>query len=90
MQGTRVRGLVWEDPTCRGATKPMHHNYWARVPQLLKPGCLEPMLHNKEKPPQWEAHTPQRRVAPASRSLQLEKAGAQQQRPNAAKNKLNK
>ena len=27
MQGTRVRVLVWEDPTCRGATKPVHHNY---------------------------------------------------------------
>ena len=27
MQGTRVRALVWEDPTFRGATKPMHHNY---------------------------------------------------------------
>ena len=27
MQGTRVRSLVWEDPTCRGATKPMRHNY---------------------------------------------------------------
>ena len=23
MQGTRVRSLVWEDPTCRRATKPM-------------------------------------------------------------------
>ena len=28
MQGTRVRALVWEDPTCRGATGP-------REPQLL-------------------------------------------------------
>ena len=27
MQGTWVRALVWEDPTCHGATKPMHHNY---------------------------------------------------------------
>ena len=27
MQGTRVRALVQEDPTCRGATKPMRHNY---------------------------------------------------------------
>ena len=26
MQGTRVRALVWEDPTCRGATKPVSHN----------------------------------------------------------------
>ena len=27
MQGTRVRALVREDPTCCGATKPVHHNY---------------------------------------------------------------
>ena len=27
MQGTRVRALVREDPTCCGATKPMCHNY---------------------------------------------------------------
>ena len=51
--------LVWEDPTCRGATKPARcnywacalepasHNYWAHVPQLLKPRRLEPVLHNK-------------------------------------------
>ena len=59
IQGTWVRALVWEDPTCRGATKPVHHNYWvcaldleshnyrARVPQLLKPTRLEPVLCNK-------------------------------------------
>ena len=29
MQGTRVQALVWEDPTCRGATGPVSHNYWA-------------------------------------------------------------
>ena len=39
MQGTRVRSLVWEDPTCCGATKPVCHNYWACVLQLLKPVC---------------------------------------------------
>ena len=27
LQGTRVRALVQEDPTCRGTTKPIHHNY---------------------------------------------------------------
>ena len=27
MQETWVRALVQEDPTCRGATKPVHHNY---------------------------------------------------------------
>ena len=29
MQGIRVRALVWEDPTCHGATGPVSHNYWA-------------------------------------------------------------
>ena len=59
MQGTWVQALVREDPTCRRATKPMchnywdcalepvSHNYWAHAPQLLKPTCLEPVLHNK-------------------------------------------
>ena len=27
MQGTRVQFLVWEDPTCCGAAKPMSQNY---------------------------------------------------------------
>ena len=27
MQGTWVRALVQEDPTCCGATKPVRHNY---------------------------------------------------------------
>ena len=47
------------DPTCRGATKPVRHNYWAHalepvshnywahMPQLLKPMHLEPVLRNK-------------------------------------------
>ena len=26
MQGTRVRALAWEDPTCRGAAGPVSHN----------------------------------------------------------------
>ena len=59
MQGTWVWALVWKDPTCCRATKPMRHNYracalepashnyWAHMPQLLKPTCLEPVLHNK-------------------------------------------
>ena len=33
MQGTRVRALVQEDPTCRRATKPLRHNYWACAPE---------------------------------------------------------
>ena len=38
VQGTRVRALVWEDPTCGGAMKLVRHNYWACA--------LEPTSHN--------------------------------------------
>ena len=31
-QGTRVWSLVWEDSTCHGAAKPVHHSYRACVP----------------------------------------------------------
>ena len=31
MQGTRVPSLVWEDSTCRGAAKPVHHDCWAHA-----------------------------------------------------------
>ena len=87
MQGTRVRALVWEDPTCRGATRPVHHNYWAcalepishnysaHEPQLLSPCATTTEARApraralpQEKPPQWDAHTLQRRVAPACRN----------------------
>ena len=40
MQGTQVLSLVQEDSTCCGASK-------ARVPQLLRPMRLEPVLCNK-------------------------------------------
>ena len=29
MQGTQIQSLVWEDSTCQGATKPVHHQCWA-------------------------------------------------------------
>ena len=91
-----VRALVREDPTCRGAAKLVRHNYWAcalepashnnwaRVPQLLKPALLEPA-----RAPQWEATAIRLRTATKSSpcSPQLEKARAQQRRPNTAKNK---
>ena len=58
MQETRVWTLVQQDPTCSGATKPMHHRYWART--------LEPTSHNYRahalqllKPAQSRAHVPQ-------------------------------
>ena len=59
IQGTWVRSQVQEDSTCLEANKPVclnywahtlgsaSHNYWAYILQLLKPGCLESVLHNK-------------------------------------------
>ena len=90
MQGTRVWALVREDPTCRGATKPMchnywacalepvSHNYWARVPQLLKPA-----YHNYWSPHAWSPCSATREAAAmrstcatksSPRSPQLEKS----------------
>ena len=42
MQGTQVRALIREDPTCRRAAKPVRHNYWACA--------LEPASHNYQSP----------------------------------------
>ena len=39
MQGTRVRALVWEDPTCSEQL-----GQWATI---TEPAHLEPVLHNK-------------------------------------------
>ena len=97
MQETQIWSLVWEDPTCGGATKPVHHNYWtcalepgshdswAHVLQLLKPACPRACALKQEKPPQREAHSLQLEGIP--RSLQLEKACTQRPRPSAAKKK---
>ena len=69
MQETQVRPLVWEDPTCHRATKPMHHNYWActlepedhnygaHMPQLPNCMCSRAWAPQQEKPPQREATT---------------------------------
>ena len=47
MQATWVQSLIREDPhfSCRGATKPMHHNYWTCA--------LEPRRHDY-----WSPHAP--------------------------------
>ena len=57
MQGTRLRALVWEDPTCRGATGPMSHNYWACASGACAP--------QQGRPQWWEACAPRWRVDPA-------------------------
>ena len=83
MQGTPVCSLILEDPTCCKAIKPVYHNYWADMLQLLKPTCPSSCSLQQEK---------RRNEKPAHRkeyphSLQLEKACAQQWRPSTVRNK---
>ena len=51
VQGTRLRALVWEDPTCCGATKPVRHNTEPALQSpratTTEPARLEPVLRNK-------------------------------------------
>ena len=101
MQGTRVRALVWEDPTCHRAAKPVlynywawalelaSHNYWAHVPLLLKPAHQEPVLRNGGGGG-TAVSGPCTMAKGSPCSPQLERACAQQQRPNAATKKKKK
>ena len=82
------------------ALKPMSHNYWSpwatttetHVPQLLKPMChnywslctQNPCPATREAPAMRSPHTA---TKSSPRSRQLEKARAQQRRPNRAKKK---
>ena len=57
MQGTQVRALVWEDPTCRGATGPVGHNYWASAsgacaPESLR-GCDSERPTHRDEDEEW-------------------------------------
>ena len=79
MQGTRVQSLVWEDPTCHEATKPVRRNYGGSAGPRA---CALPTSEI----------TARRSLRTATReqpcSLQLEEACVQQQNPRAAKNKF--
>ena len=69
-QGTWIQSLVWEDSTCRRATKSMHHNYWAwtlepascnywyLMMQLLKPVFWNKRSHHNEKPSLLQGESP--------------------------------
>ena len=93
MQEIRVQSLVWEDPTWHRATRPTCHNYgahvleprscnyWAQVPQLLKPASPHIFA------PQQEACTPQ--LKNSSCSLQLEKNLHSNEDPAPPKYKIN-
>ena len=72
VQGTGVRPLVWEDSTCRRATKPMLHSYCSL--NMLEPTCSGACSAAKVTP----------MISPCTA---LEKACLQQPRPGAAKSK---
>ena len=90
MQGTWVRSLAREDHTCHGATKPMCYKYWACA--------LEAASHNYWSPHAYSPcsatreatalRSPSTARKSSPRSPQLEKACAQQRRPNSTKKKF--
>ena len=80
MQGTRVRALVWEDPTCRGAAEPVSHNYWACASGACAPQQREAAI----------VRGPRTVMKSGPHLPQLEKALAQKRRPNTVINKKKK
>ena len=67
MQETQVQSLICQDPTCRGTTTPMYHNYWACA--------LEPGSCNYWSPRAWSPCSATREVTATKSShisLQLE------------------
>ena len=87
VQGTQVRSLVWEDPRCRRAIKPVHHTT-EPVPLSLRTATTVPMCYSlfstaREATATRSLHTT---VERGPSLLQLEKARMHQQRPSATKN----
>ena len=99
MQETQVRALVQEDPTCCGATKPGSHSYWAcaleptshnywslhdTTTEARAPRARAPP---QGKPPQWEACSPQRRVAPLAATRESPRVATKTQHSQLKKKK---
>ena len=74
MQRTWVQILVREDPTCHGATKLVHRNYWSLGASSLSSTARETTA----------VRSLSKATERCPQSLQLEKAQAKQQRPSAA------
>ena len=86
MQGTRVQSLVREESTCCTATKPMHHNFWAQEPQILKPAHLDPVLQNKRS--HHNENPLQRRVALLSTTRQSPDSNKETAQPKMIKENI--
>ena len=56
MQETWVWSLIWEDLTCHGAIKPVHHNHWACALELAVTTieACAPQLESSPHYPQLE------------------------------------
>ena len=69
MQMFWVQSLVWEDPTCHGATKPVHYSYGTHMPQQMSP-------HSRACAPQQEkpVRSPRTTTKSSPCSSKLEKA----------------
>ena len=79
-----VWSLIWRDPTCLEASRPVSHSYWAyaldpgspsywaHMQQLLKPTYPLARALQQKKLPQWEACALQLERSP--HFLQLEKS----------------
>ena len=77
MQGTRVRALVWEDPTCRRAAGPREPQLLSlRIWSLCSATRQAAIVRGLRTAMKSGPHLPQ-----------LEKALAQKRRPNTAINK---
>ena len=78
-----ILSLVWEDSTCHGATKPMHH--------MLGPHAANTETHVPRDCSTTGKATAMRSPLTTAKGspclLQLEKTCEKQQRPSAAKNK---
>ena len=95
MQAMWVPSPVRKDSTCHEAAQPERRNYqacvpkpgscnyWAQVPQLLKPPCARACALQQEKAPQWETCLSQLESSPCL--LQLEKSPHSRQRPSTSK-----
>ena len=70
MQGTQIGSLIWEDLICYGASKPrrtIEPVLWSLGATTTETHMLGVYASQQEKPPQREALTLHRRVAPAGR-----------------------
>ena len=83
MQGILVQSMIWENPMCRGATRPVHKHR----PQATTTEACGATAHAPQQEKTLQEKTPQLERRPLSL---LRKDPAKQQRPSVAKIKISK